>query len=525
MRPLRRLRPIGAMLLTTIAAIALTPSATAAAADRFGINASGLFWLPQTVWALQVQEMRQDGVQVARTDASWDQTEPQPPAPNGTHVYNWAALDTIVDLLAVNQIRWQPILDYSAGWVASRHSLLGTPDLYSPPGNYQMYADYARALVQRYGPGGAFWALHPELTARPVTAVEIWNEENGAYWHPQPDAGAYAALYEAARSAIHGVDPSVQAIVGGLANPASPFLQNMYGALGGGSGHIDAVGMHPYGNNPTQNMYPDIVNVRSTLDQHGDINVPIDITEFGWATQGSLFSDAPMATEQQRAQYLTQFTQTVAQSNCGIDRILPHTWVSKEQDPNNAEDWYGIVHPDGTRRPSETAYSSTILQLEATPPPSSSSATVCARQLGVQGGSQTSPSQPLLPLPLLSAQLRPLIQSITPLVAQTSSNRARRAHRKRRRTRQRAFSACADATVTSYSTPVNAARVTFLLEPGAGLPASHVAPVTAITDSRGTARACWRSLRAGTGTVRVSATRADFANTAATQFPIRFAAN
>jgi hypothetical protein len=520
------LRPIGATLLTTmIVAIALTQNATVAAAnDRFGINAQELFWLPQTVWPLQVQEMRQDGIQVARTDADWDQTEPQPPNPDGTHVYQWADLDTIVNLLATNKIRWQPILDYSAGWDASRSSLWGAPNLYSPPGNNQMFADYARALVQRYGAGGAFWGLHPTLTPLPVTAVEIWNEENSSsYWQPQPDAGAYAALYEAARSAIHSVDPTVQAIVGGLLNPGAPFLQNLYGALGGSSGRIDAVGMHPYGNDPVQDMYPDIVDVRSTLDQHGDINVPIDITEFGWATQGGLFSSAPIATEQQRAQYITQFTQTVAQSNCGVDRILPHTWVSKEQDPNNAEDWFGLVHPDGTRRASESAYSATILQLEAAPPPSSSSASVCARQLGVQGSSsQPPPSQPLLPL--LSAQLRPLITSLGPL-AGVSRRHAGRTLRARRRAPGTGFTACAHAVVTSYSTPVDAAHVTFLVEPGAGLAPSRVAAVTALTDSHGTARGCWRSLRPGGGIVKVSATRPDFGNVASTRFPIRWGAS
>jgi hypothetical protein len=228
-----------------------------------------------------------------------------------------------------------------------------------------------------------------------------------------------------------------------------------------------------------------------------------------------------MATEQQRAQYMTQFTQTVAQSNCGVERILPHTWASKEQDPNNAEDWFGIVHPDGTRRATETAYSSTILQLEATPPPSSSSGSVCARQLGVQAGSQAPPSQPLLPF--LFAQTRPLIQPVLPL-AQVSTRRAGRTRRPHRRAPRSAFTACAHATVTSYSTPVDAAHVTFLLEPGAELAASRVAPINALTDSHGIARACWNSLRAGVGIVKVSATRPDFANAASTTFPIRWGA-
>jgi hypothetical protein len=351
--------------------------------------------------------MRQDGDQIVRTDAFWDNVEPYAPV-NGQHRYNWTHLDQIVSALAAQGLHWLPIVDYSAPWAASRHNSLGQPNLYSPPANNADYAAYAQALIQRYATGGAFWSQHPALTALPVTAVEIWNEENGSvFWQPQPNAAAYTAMYEAARDAIHAVDPTVEVLVGGLANPGAPFLQGMYSALNGASGRIDGVALHPYFATPS-GMYSDVVDVRSVLEQHGDASVPIDLTEYGWTTRGSMFQSFPTATDQQRAQYLQQFTQALAQSNCGIERLTPYTWVSPEKNAFNPEDWFGIVHPNGIRSTSENVYSSTILKLEPLAAPATISASQCASQLGAQPKTTPPPSQPLLPFLGLKLAMLPV---------------------------------------------------------------------------------------------------------------------
>jgi hypothetical protein len=403
--------PLAAALIAGFAICALAFGASRATADdRFGINGQILFWsFPQSTWSANAQEMRQDGIQVVRADAPWGTAEPNAPT-NGTHNYYWDAFDAIERVLAANHIVWQPIIDYSAPWAASRRSLLSGPDTFSPPASNSEYAAYAQALVQRYGPNGTFWSLHPELTPQPVTAVEIWNEENtSGFWHPQPNAAAYAALYAAARNAIHQVAPSVQAIVGGLVSSAAQFLQSMYAALGGTAGHIDAVAIHPYGSQPTY-MYPDVVDTRAVLDQNGDTSVPIDITEFGWPTAGLDSRGYTEVSDSQRAQYVTQFTTAVARSNCGVDRIEPHTWVTHEQNIFDPEDWFGFVHPDLARSETESAYSATIGQLSPLATPTPASTSECSQQLGVPvgetlQGQQQQPSSPItLPqVPLLSS--------------------------------------------------------------------------------------------------------------------------
>jgi hypothetical protein len=420
LRPVRRSRFVSRLLIGVppAAALALTALALgasgASADDRFGVNAQVLFSsFPQSTWPGHVQEMRQDGIQVVRADAPWNAAEPNAPT-GGIHTYRWDTFDAIETVLAANHIVWQPIVDYSTSWAASSKNttLFGSsPDLFSPPVNNADYAAYAQALVLRYGPNGAFWSLHPELTPLPVPAVEIWNEENtSAFWQPQPNAAAYAALYTAARTAIHQVAPSVQAIVGGLGPPAAPFLQSIYGALGGASGHIDAVAIHPYASAPNS-MYPEVVDTRSVLEQHGDVGVPIDVTEFGWPTQGINSNGFTEVSDAQRAQYVSQFTKAVAQSNCGVARIEPHTWVTQEQNIFSAEDWFGFVHPNLSRSATETAYSSAIGQLAPLATPSPNSTSMCAQQLGVAAGTTTQPppqqpsSPPLIPIPLLQMVL------------------------------------------------------------------------------------------------------------------------
>jgi hypothetical protein len=150
-------------------------------------------------------------------------------------------------------------------------------------------------------------------------------------------------------------------------------------------------------------MYPEVVDTRSVLDQHGDGGLPINITEFGWPTQGLNSTGFTEVSDAQRAQYVAQFTKAVARSNCGVVRIEPHTWVTAEQSIFSPEDWFGFVHPNLSRSATETAYSSTIGQLAPLATPTPYSTSTCSQQLGVAAGTTTQPAPssppPLIPLP------------------------------------------------------------------------------------------------------------------------------
>src|SRR5436305_1175235 len=153
---------VPASVAIVIASTVLAAS-SAAAQPKLGINVNRIFndtWYAQAFADQQLSAASSEGVRLGRSDAFWMAVEPNPPQ-NGVHTYNWAFTDFIASNLAKRGIQWLPILDYSAIWAAS------TSDYHSPPTSNDDYAAYAKALAQRYGPGGAFWLANPNLPNLP----------------------------------------------------------------------------------------------------------------------------------------------------------------------------------------------------------------------------------------------------------------------------------------------------------------------------------------------------------------------
>ena len=84
---------------------------------------------------------------------------------------------------------------------------------YAPTGSEALAAwgRFLAAAVDRYGPNGSFWALHPELPRLPIRAWQIWNEQNSpTFFRPRPNVRAYAELLAAAHDAIAARDPGAR---------------------------------------------------------------------------------------------------------------------------------------------------------------------------------------------------------------------------------------------------------------------------------------------------------------------------
>jgi len=152
---------------------------------------------------LHVRAAAAHGVRLARADALWAGAEPVSPALHGRHEYDWKRNDRIAGLFARAGIRWWVILDYCPVWASVDNRLM-----HSPPRSNAEFAAYAGAFVRRYGPGGRFWRLHPDLPSLPVTEYEVWNEpDSSAFWSPAREtcalvtSAADAAMAEAARMA------------------------------------------------------------------------------------------------------------------------------------------------------------------------------------------------------------------------------------------------------------------------------------------------------------------------------------
>jgi hypothetical protein len=146
------------------------------------------------------------GARWVREDLDWAQVQPRP----GT--WEWSAPDLAVRAAAEHGLRVLPILDGTPCWAASA----GTSPAdcaRSLPADEDAYATFAAAAAARYGPGGTFWALSPDLDANLASAwVEVFNEPYFTGSTSTIDPARYARLFRAV------------AIAGRAANPATRWL-------------------------------------------------------------------------------------------------------------------------------------------------------------------------------------------------------------------------------------------------------------------------------------------------------------
>ena len=322
-----------------------------------------MFELPRSQWDAHLAAISDDGMQVVRMGAWWSDLEPGPPV-GDRHQYSWSDLDEQVASLARHDLQWEPLLCFSATWGSKIDG-----DYRAAPAGSENFAAFARGLAQRYGRNGSFWQEHPELPALPVTAYEVWNEENATlYWHPATPE-EYADLYAASRSAIHQVDDSARVVVGGLAaagtagvQAPAAFLRQMYAHRPDLKGHVDAVALHPFAREP-ERVYAGIASFRKDLDAIAGPGVPIEITEIGWSTV-----DTP---ERKRAAYLAELASTLWRTDCGVERFIPYAWLGPEQRASDREQWFGIANRDGSNKPSASAYADAVRRMRGlvgTPP-------------------------------------------------------------------------------------------------------------------------------------------------------------
>jgi hypothetical protein len=325
------------------------PAQVAPTGLQFGANVNLLFdplSTPAAFLFRQMRALRATGATLARTDALWEATEPNPPV-DGVHHYNWNFDDRVAATLALTGLRWLPVLDYTAPWDQS----LPTQD-HSPPRVIADYADYAQAFASRYGADGSFWREHPTLPAQPVQTFEIWNEpDNAQFWAPSPNAVQYAALYTAARDAIDAVDPQAHVIIGGLERPTD-FLPELLSAAPELRTHVDGVAMHPYGT-PSVALAK-VAAVRATLRRLGMAGVPLYITEFGWSTSPP--GTPEYAPARLRPDYILRAMTVLERTRCGVAEGILYTWYSTRENPADEQQWYGVSGAAATPTPDTEAF-------------------------------------------------------------------------------------------------------------------------------------------------------------------------
>jgi hypothetical protein len=348
MTPTRLAAP--ATLAVTLACLLLAGPARAAPRGFFSVQA----WDVPT--QAEFQRIGNGGIGTFRTVIDWGAVEPT----KGARV--WDYYDRIFQRAAVAGVRVLPVLTGPPYF--GRGS---TP----PPRTAKArarFAAFARDAVARYGPGGAFWAAHPELRALPPTAWQIWNEPNfPVYWGGRPNPRQYVALLKVAYAAVKARDPRARVVLGGLPETALgvgmvPYLRGVY-AVRGAKRAFDAVAIHPYARD-WRGVLGAITRVRAAMGAAGDGRTQLWITETGWASGGpvSARTRAFRTTEKGQASRLRATVSRLLgwRARYRIGLINWFSWRDRSR-RHRERDWWaihtGLLRRSGKAKPAWLAYS------------------------------------------------------------------------------------------------------------------------------------------------------------------------
>jgi hypothetical protein len=265
------------------AAVAVFLAAFAAPAAANGGQLFGVAKGNQAPDRSDFRKMRTSGVHGFRFVLSWDRVQPNPATTN------WVATDQLIGNLAARKIRPAPFVYGSPSWVTQKPH---HPPLQSAA-DRQAWRQFLTRVVNRYGPGGAYWSgafqtAHPGAKPKPITSLQIWNEPNLPKFFPQKGGiGKYAQLVKLSDGAIKAANRKVKVVLAGLTGYARPtawsFLRRFYRVKGIKS-HFDAAALHPYAATIGQ-FKTELSRVRKVIKKRHDRHTALWLTEVGWGSE------------------------------------------------------------------------------------------------------------------------------------------------------------------------------------------------------------------------------------------------
>ena len=308
----------------------------------------------------QLRRLREGGVSWIREDFSWLQIERQP------GVFYWAASDNFMAAAAVEGISVLAIADYSAPWAASDPS--GHGDQHYPPKDVQDFANFTRALAERYGTGGTFWTANPDLPAKPLAAIELWNEPYGYwFWKPRPDPAYYARLVEAASAAVREVDPRIKLLASGDLvavygpNSSTQWLDWLTALLDADPDIVDAIdawSIHPYPSPWDLGPHDESWSPRLSFGRVARIHEilvarsadkPIWLTEIGWTTASGVSGGVSEATQ---ARFLEETVKRAIDDwGAFVPRVFLFSWDRASGIPTDRDTNCGLRRMDDSTVP------------------------------------------------------------------------------------------------------------------------------------------------------------------------------
>jgi polysaccharide biosynthesis protein PslG len=278
------------------------------------------------------------GFKFVRMDFHWEAIEHQ------KGEYNWAGYEALLANLDKRGLRAILILDYSHRLyeeaVTSPHPQTGETHktIASPqhPESVAAFARWAAAAATHFQGRHVLW--------------EIWNEPNGNFWAPKPDAQQYTTTALATAKAIREADPKATIIGPASAGFPWEFLETFLKS--GVLQYLDAVSVHPYRDpkQPPETAAGDYQKLRKMIDAYAPAKkakLPILCGEWGYSTfkHGvSLETQAAFAARQQLSNLLN-----------GVPLSIWYDWKNDGPDPGENEHNFGTVLPDLQPKPAYVA--------------------------------------------------------------------------------------------------------------------------------------------------------------------------
>jgi hypothetical protein len=279
---------------TVLAVVALAILATlTAGVGTSAAKAPASFYgvVPQTsLDSSDFERMGQGKVGTLRTAITWAVIDQS----SATDDNDWSSVDPIVLEAARNGIDVQPFIFGTPTWVAKGldgfNCTKSKCGLFAPKSKAALdaFKAFVGEAVDRYGPDGEFWTLHPDVTKTPIRVWQILNEQNSeSFYQPKPSPKGYAKVLAAANEAIDARDPAADVVLGGMpelagshkAIPGSEYLEQLYG-VSGVDNSFDAVAPHPYGATIGK-VSSQIELYRKVMKRAGDSGAAMYVTEVG----------------------------------------------------------------------------------------------------------------------------------------------------------------------------------------------------------------------------------------------------
>jgi hypothetical protein len=336
--------------------VGLVPLAHADTAPNafYGTWADSLSYSGEATRA-EMDRQKANGIGLLRQYVWWDRIETSP------GVFDWARTDQMVADATARGLRILPTLLYTPSFYSSKPADSTSRSAF-PPSDPEDMANFAAAMVHRYGPGGTYWCkpasvpgLPPTCKSPsiPITMWEVWNEPDyPSWWKSHPNAAEYLELLKAVHDGIKEADPSAQVVLGALTNEGGgnngDFLEELYQL--GAKDYFDILSHNPYGRD-VGSMVAFMRGERAIADRYGDSSKPILITEWGWATGGSSPYIVTDETCQAALLYAGAKRLYELRSELNLIGVTQFQWHDLAGGGTAWPFYAGVIRGDGTAKP------------------------------------------------------------------------------------------------------------------------------------------------------------------------------